>query len=174
MSHSPFPESTEIWARQPDWTRERKRFLEWKPACSLLMSIRLYQKYAARRGVWSWLMQKIAVMRHRFWSAVTGADIPLNTKFGGGLALPHPNGVVIHPDCVIGINCMIMQQVTLAIGRNGAPHLGAHVDIGAGAKVLGGVRIGTDAQIGANAVVLTDVPEGATAVGIPARIILKR
>jgi serine O-acetyltransferase len=82
--------------------------------------------------------------------------------------------VVIHPDSVIGINCMIMQQVTLAVGPNGAPHLGAHVDVGAGAKILGGVRIGTDAQIGANAVVLTDVPDGATAVGVPARIIPKR
>jgi serine O-acetyltransferase len=174
MSQNHFSESTEAWARQPDWSREQKRFLEWKPGCALLMSIRFYQKHAERRSTWSRAMQKVAVIRHRFWSAVSGADIPLNTKFGGGLALPHPNGVVIHPDSVIGINCMIMQQVTLAVGRNGAPQLGAHVDIGAGAKILGGVRIGTDAQIGANAVVLTDVPDGATAVGVPARIIPKR
>jgi serine O-acetyltransferase len=112
------------------------------------------------------------VFRHRFWSAVSGADIPLNTRFGGGLSIPHPNGIVIHPDSVIGPNCLILQQVTLAVGEDGAPRLGAHVDIGAGAKILGGVRIGTDAKIGANAVVLSDVPEGATAVGIPARVIL--
>jgi serine O-acetyltransferase len=51
------------------------------------------------------------------------------------------------------------------------PHLGGHVDVGAGAKILGGIRIGDHAQIGANAVVVEDVPEGATAVGVAARIV---
>ena len=55
-----------------------------------------------------------------------------------------------------------------------APIIGNNVRIGAGAKVLGSIRIGNGARIGANAVVLTDVPDGATAVGVPARIILKR
>jgi serine O-acetyltransferase len=116
-------------------------------------------------------MRKIAVLRHRFWSAVTGADIPLGTRIGGGLLLPHPNGIVIHPDSTIGPNCLIFQQVTLGVGVDGAPRIGGHVDIGTGAKILGGVTIGEHSKIGANAVVLTDVPKFATAVGIPARII---
>jgi len=108
---------------------------------------------------------------HRFWSVVTGADIPLNCTIGGGLLLPHPNGVVIHPDSVIGCNCLLFQQVTLGTEMSGvAPVLGGHVDIGAGAKVLGRVTVGDHARIGANAVVLSDVPEGATAVGIPAHV----
>ena len=53
----------------------------------------------------------------------------------------------------------------------GCPVLGGHVDVGAGAKILGGVTIGDHAKIGANAVVLDDVPSGATAVGVPARIV---
>jgi serine O-acetyltransferase len=101
---------------------------------------------------------------------VTGAEIPLNAQIGGGLLIPHPNGIVIHPGVEIGPNCLIFQQVTLGSGKGGVPIIGGHVDIGAGAKIFGGVQIGDHAQIGANAVVIADVPPGATAVGIPARI----
>ncbi|UAK26564.1 hypothetical protein K8P63_07625 [Sphingomonas nostoxanthinifaciens] len=83
--------------------------------------------------------------------------------------MPHPNGIVIHPDSVIGPNCLILQQVTLAAGADGAPRLGGHVDIGAGAKLLGGIVVGDHAVIGANAVVTRDVAPGTTVVGIPAR-----
>jgi len=112
-----------------------------------------------------------AVLRHIFWQAVTGADIPINTRIGGGLLLPHPNGIVIHPSVVIGPNCLIFQQVTLGMAHGGVPLVGGHVDIGAGAKVIGHVRLGNHSNVGANAVVMIDVPEGATAVGVPARII---
>ncbi len=119
------------------------------------------------------LFSKYHVLEHRFWSIVTGADMPLNSEIGGGLLIPHPNGIVIHPDARVGVNCLIFQQVTLGHGgrKPGAPTVGGHVDIGAGAKILGGVTIGDHAKIGANAVVLCDVPEGATAVGVPARIL---
>jgi len=104
---------------------------------------------------------KLAVLQHRFWSAVCGCDIPVNSHLGGGLLLPHPNGVVVHPDAVIGPNCMLFQQVTVGTGpRPGVPTLGGHVDVGAGAKILGGVTIGDHVVIGANAVVITDVPSG--------------
>jgi serine O-acetyltransferase len=87
--------------------------------------------------------------------------------------MPHPNGIVIHVDAVIGPNCLVFQQVTIGAGgrKPGVPILGGHVDVGAGAKILGGVVIGDHCRIGANAVVLTDIPDGHTAVGIPARLI---
>ena len=69
---------------------------------------------------------------------------------------------------------MIFQQATLAVGPDGAPRLGGNVLVGSGAKLLGSIRIGDNAQIGANAVVLHDVPVGATAVGVPARSILRQ
>jgi len=118
------------------------------------------------------IQSKLAVIRHRFWSVVTGAEIPLNTwAIEGGLELPHPNGIVIHPDSQIGPNCRLFQQVTLGTGpRPGLPVLGANVDIGAGAKILGGVHLGDFSVIGANAVVITDIPAGAIAVGIPAKV----
>ena len=115
-----------------------------------------------------WL-RRFVVLRHRLWTIVTGADIPLNCKLGGGLLLPHPNGVVIHPDAEIGPNCLLFQQVTIGDAAGGVPTLEGHVDVGAGAKIIGRLKVGKHAKIGANAVVLDDVPGGVTAVGVPAR-----
>jgi serine O-acetyltransferase len=168
--------SAPISAREPDWSRESKRFWHWWPSRSLLASVRAYQTFQQSHRIDHVAMRWLAVLRHRFWSAVTGADVPLVCRIDGGLMLPHPNGVVVHPDARIGPNCMIFQQVTLGNGGpiRGAPVLAGHVDVGAGAKILGGVRIGEHAVIGANAVVLCDVPAGATAVGVPARIIQRQ
>lgn len=160
-----------VSATEPDWSREARRALQWAPSRSLLGSLRDYQRHADRPRPWSPLARRWAVLRHTFWQAVTGADIPINTRIGGGLLLPHPNGIVIHPSVVIGPNCLIFQQVTLGMAHGGVPTLGGHVDIGAGAKVIGQVRLADHSKIGANAVVTIDVPEGATAVGIPARLV---
>jgi serine O-acetyltransferase len=119
-----------------------------------------------------WLIKLVAILQHRFWSVVTGADIPMNTQIDGGLLIPHPNGIVIHSDVKIGPNCLILQQVTIgAIDDSGTPRIAGHVDIGAGAKVLGPIEIGAHAKIGANAVVISNVPANRTAVGVPARIL---
>jgi len=160
-----------ISAETPDWSREHKAWAEWEPSRALLASIRSYQRHAAAGHPWSGVLRRLAVLRHRWWSVVTGADIPLNCRIEGGLLLPHPNGIVIHPEAHIGPNCLLFQQVTIGMGNGGVPRIGGHVDVGAGAKIVGGVTVGNHAKIGANAVVVCDVPEGATAVGVPARII---
>ena len=159
-------------ANVPDWSRESKGLLEWSPPRSLLASIRAYQHHASSGAPWAGLMRRLCVLRHRIWSVVTAADIPLNSHIGGGLLMIHTNGIVIHPRAAIGPNCLIFQQVTIGTNKGeGVPTLGAHVEVGAGARILGDVVIGDRAKIGANAVVLCDVPAGATAVGMPARII---
>ena len=155
-----------VSAHEPEWSRERAKRGEWSPGKKLLKSIRDYQ----RAPVGS-VRRKLATLRHRFWSVVTGADIPLNCNIGGGLLIPHPNGIVIHPTAQIGPNCLIFQQVTVGHADDGVPTIGGHVDIGAGAKLIGPITIGDHARIGANAVVMIDVPAGKTAVGIPAQII---
>ena len=155
----------------PDWSREKKSPFSWHPSRSLLCSIRQYQKYAASSNGLLRFLSKIAVIKHRFWSVITGADIPLNSHIGGGLLLPHPNGVVIHSRAIIGPNCLIFQQVTIGNSSRGAPPvIGGHVDIGAGAKILGNIHIGNHVVIGANAVVISDVPDNHSAIGVPALI----
>jgi serine O-acetyltransferase len=138
----------------------------------LLASIRAFQYHRARSGPGHALMRKVAKARYLFWSIITQSDIEPRAKLGKRLMLPHPNGVVIHEDAVIGDDCMIMQQVTVGmIGDGEVPVIGNRVYIGAGAKIIGKLSVGDSARIGANAVVTQDVPPGCTAVGIPARII---
>ncbi len=162
---------TQISSNQADWSREKPLSGRYEPWKNLLISIRRYQKLEEKGGFFFRLLARKNVMKHRFWSAVCGADIPINSQLGGGLIMPHPTGIVIHPDAVIGPNCLIFQQVTIGTGPlPGVPEIGGHVDIGAGAKILGGIRIGDHSRIGANAVVVKDVPYGATVAGIPARI----
>lgn len=160
--------SWKISASEPDWSREQILHW-WDPARQLLKSIRNYQYWQERGGLLGYFLTKYNVIQHRFWSAVTGADIPLNCRIQGGLLMPHPNGIVIHPEAVIGPNCLILQQATIVSGVT----IGGNVDIGSGAKIIRSVSIGNHAKIGANAVVLCDVPANASAVGIPAKVIVK-
>lgn len=155
-----------VSAETPDWSRETvQRF--WDPGRKLLRAVRRYQSARARTGVFARWQARYWVLIHWFWSLCTQSEIHLNCEIGGGLRLPHPTGIIIHPASQIGVNCMIFHQVTLA----GRVTLGGHVDIGAGAKLIGPLHVGDHAVIGANAVVTSDVPAGATVAGIPARVI---
>ena len=107
----------------------------------------------------------------------TGIEIHPGAKIGKRLFIDHGMGVVIGETSTIGDDCTIYHGVTLGATDCGAPKrhpdLGNRVMVGAGAKVLGPIQIGDDAKIGANSVVLKNVPQGATAVGTPARILVK-
>ncbi|MDF5717893.1 MAG: serine acetyltransferase [Rhizonema sp. NSF051] len=104
-----------------------------------------------------------------------GIELPYTVQLGRRVVIEHQGAIVIHGDCWIGDDSIIRQGVTLGnryLDRPfDAPKLGKSVNVGAGAKIFGNVSIGNGANIGANAVVLCDVPQGATAVGIPAKII---
>ena len=106
---------------------------------------------------------------------ITGIEIHPGATIGKGLVIDHGTGVVIGETAVIGDNCTIYQGVTLGgtgkdVGKR-HPTLGNNVLIGAGAKVLGPFYIGDNTKIAANAVVLEEIPENCTAVGIPAKVI---
>ena len=105
----------------------------------------------------------------------TGIEIHPGAKIGKGLLIDHGMGVVIGETAEIGDNCTIYQGVTLGgtgkdVGKR-HPTLGDNVMVGAGAKILGPVKIGSGSKIAANAVVLNAVPENSTAVGIPAKVV---
>lgn len=107
----------------------------------------------------------------------TDIEIHPSAKIGKGLFIDHGAGVVIGETAEIGDNCTIYQGVTLGgtgkhVGKR-HPTLGNNVMVGAGAKVLGPFKVGDNAKIAAGAVVLKEIPENSTAVGIPARIVDK-
>ena len=107
---------------------------------------------------------------------LTGIEIHPGATIGERVFIDHGMGVVIGETAVVGDGCTIYHGVTLGgtslyKGTKRHPTLGKNVVVSAGAKVLGGFEVGDDAKIGSNAVVIKPVPAGATAVGIPARII---
>ena len=104
----------------------------------------------------------------------TGVEVHPAATIGRGLFIDHGFGVVIGETAVLGDNVTLFQGVTLGgTGKEKGkrhPTIGDNVVIGAGAKVLGNITVGRDSMIGANAVVIRDVPEHSTVVGVPGRI----
>ena len=108
---------------------------------------------------------------------LTGIDLPCEVTLGRRFRIDHFGAIIISGDAVFGDDCIIRNGVTVGLkhtGHPGSPILGDRVDIGAGAKILGSIKVGDDSAIGANAVVLQDVPPNSIAIGIPARIIPRR
>jgi serine O-acetyltransferase len=108
---------------------------------------------------------------------LTGIDLPCEAQVGRRFRIDHFGGIVISGDAVFGDDCIIRNGVTVGLrhtGHRGSPVIGNRVDIGAGAKILGPIRIGDDVAVGANAVVLKDAPANSIAVGVPARIIPRK
>lgn len=109
---------------------------------------------------------------------LTGIEIHPGATIGRRLLIDHGMGVVIGETATVGDDCVIYHGVTLGgvstLEKKRHPDIGNNVIIGAGAKVLGPIKVRDNAKIGSNAVVLHEVPEGATAVGIPAKILVKK
>jgi serine O-acetyltransferase len=109
---------------------------------------------------------------------LTGIEIHPGAKIGRRFFIDHGAGVVIGETAEIGDDCLLYQGVTLGGTGNEKgkrhPTLGNHVVVGTGAKVLGSIRIGDDVKIGAGSVVVHPVPDGATVVGIPGRVVRTR
>src|SRR5512132_3152441 len=123
-------------------------------------------------GGWRWLARWLAHLAR--W--LTGIEIRPGATIGRRVFIDHGMGVVVGETAEIGDDCTLYHGVTLGgVSWNQGkrhPTLGKGVVVGAGAKVLGPIFVGDGAKVGSNAVVVRDVPAGATAVGIPARVLL--
>lgn len=124
---------------------------------------------------YKWKLYFIARLTSQIGRFFTGIEIHPGAKIGRGLFIDHGMGVVIGETAEVGDNVTIYHGVTLGgTGKHKGkrhPTVGNNVMIGSGAKILGPIKIGDNAKVGANAVLLKDLPEGCTAVGIPAKIV---
>ncbi len=131
--------------------------------------------HRASHGLWNIGLKWLARMLSNIARLLTGIEIHPGARIGRRFFIDHGMGVVIGETAVIGDDCTLYHGVTLGgtSWQKGKRHptLANNVVVGAGAKVLGPIEIGEDARIGSNAVVVKDVPAGATAVGVPGRLI---
>ena len=156
----------------------------------------LYDRDPFRQGLWVMMVYRVGRWRYGLRSplarvpmsfvykllrtamhVLTGIDLPCEARVGRRLRIEHFGGIVVSGDAVIGDDVILRHGVTIGLKHTnvrGAPVIGNRVDIGAGAKILGPIVIGDGAVIGANAVVVNDVPAGAVAVGIPARVVPRK
>lgn len=109
----------------------------------------------------------------RIVETFTGISLPKSAVIGGGLRIWHFGGIFINPGVIMGKNCTLRQGVTIGNRTDGGPVpiVGDDVEFGAYAQVLGGITLGNRCKIGAMALVIKDVPDDATAIGVPARVI---
>lgn len=152
-----------LWSNQGFWVMIVYRFGRW------------------RYGVRPALLRKPLSFLYRLMKLasqiLTGIDLPCEATVGRRFRIEHFGGIIISGDAVFGDDCVIRNGVTVGLkyaGNPGSPVIGNRVDVGAGAKILGKIRIGDDVLIGANAVVIRDVPSNCIAVGIPARILPRK
>jgi serine O-acetyltransferase len=149
----PMMKEQSIWAIRV--YRFGRRILKRKPGVAQRLQMKLY-----------WLLFRIV-------ETLTGISIPVGVEIGPGLRIFHFGNIFIHSGTIIGRNCILRQGVTIGNREPDGPTpiIEDNVEFGAYAQVLGGIRVGRGAKIGSMAVVLSDVPAGATAVGVPARVI---
>jgi serine O-acetyltransferase len=156
----------------------------------------IYKKNLGAQGFWVMLVYRFGRWRYgvrpallrKFFSVIykilykliqiiAGIELPCEVEIGNNFIIDHFGGIVVSGYARFGDNCRIRNGVVVGlknVEEPGAPIIGNNVDIGAGAKVLGKIRIGNNVLIGANAVVICDVPDNSIAVGVPAVIKAKK
>jgi serine O-acetyltransferase len=162
----------------PDWQADLARYPRrpWLKEQSIwaIAVYRFGRRVDRRRpGVVRRLGDRLYWLAFRVTETLTGVSIPKSARVGPGLRIFHFGNIFVHPEAEIGAGCTLRQGVTVGnrVEDGPVPVLEDGVDLGAYAQVLGGVRVGRGAKVGAMSVVLRDVPPGAVAVGVPARIV---
>lgn len=145
------------WAAQGFWALLVYRFGRWR--------------YTVRPALLRKILSLLYKILFKLVQIVTGIELPCEVEIGKNFVIDHFGGIVVSGYARFGDDCRIRNGVVVGlknIEEPCAPMIGNNVDIGAGAKLLGNIRVGNNVIIGANAVVLTDVPDDCLAVGVPA------
>lgn len=125
--------------------------------------------YNVERWLWLRGMRRLARVVWRLIQLLFACYIPPTADLRPGVKIAHGVGIVIHQNSVIGSGTIIYQNVTVGSGKG--PRIGENCVLGAGCCILGDIHIGNNVKVGANAVVIHDVPDNCTVVGVPARIV---
>ncbi|MFO1338061.1 MAG: serine acetyltransferase [Burkholderiaceae bacterium] len=145
------------WGAQGFWAMVVYRYGRWR--------------YTVRPAL---LRKPFSLLYHVMYKLVqilTGIELPCEVEVGRNFVIDHFGGIVVSGYARFGDNCRIRNGVVVGlknVDEHAAPTIGNDVDIGAGAKLLGAIKVGNRVCIGANAVVLVDVPDDSIAVGVPA------
>jgi serine O-acetyltransferase len=162
------------------WNKDKNRFKHnWgmgkRASKPLLLMFRLGNYLTTKDDFLSKLLLIIISTIYYLYRVYIGVDILIGTNIGEGINMPHPLGIVISSEAIIGKSCTIHQNVTIGsnvIGKNtGVPVIGDNVIIYAGAAICGNVKIGNNVIVGANSVVTKNIPDNCIVAGIPAKII---
>ncbi|WP_020168535.1 MULTISPECIES: serine O-acetyltransferase [Methylotenera] len=151
------------WAAQGFWVMLVYRFGRWR--------------YTLNNAILRKFFSFLYKLLYKFAQIITGIELPCEVEVGENFLIDHFGGVVVSGYAKFGDNCRIRNGVVVglkSVTDPCAPQIGNNVDIGAGAKLLGNIKIGNNVSIGANAVVLIDVPDNAIAVGVPAVVKMKK
>jgi serine O-acetyltransferase len=164
---------------QADLRAKQRLYSEYGPPVGMLKTVLsdgtlAMVLYRAMNALARWRLLPAALLLHLLNKWINGCVIGVHSRFGPGFVLIHPIGIVINSRVRGGANVWLESGVVIGENRGLCPALGSDIFIGSGAKVVGGITIGSGARIGANAVVLHDVAPGASVGGIPARPLTPR
>ncbi len=153
----------QLWLNPAIWAITIYRFGNWLYTTNPFVLLRVPLKV-------------VYFFAYMFSEVVMEMCLDPQATIGGGLYIAHIGGIHINPQAIVGSNCDIAHRVTIgasAMGRQGAPVLGDKVYIGTGATLVGKIKVGSGVKIAANTLVITNVPDGATVMGVPGRIIMR-
>jgi serine O-acetyltransferase len=164
--------------RDSDWLADLARYPDrpwFKEQSIWAIAVYRFGRRNDRRGPGPirWTLDRFYWLAFRVTETLTGISIPKSAWVGPGLRIYHFGTIIVHANAQIGARCTLRHGVTIGnrVEDGPVPVIGDDVELGAYAQVLGDVRIGRGATIGAMSVVLQDIPAGAVAVGVPARLI---
>jgi serine O-acetyltransferase len=153
----------ELWLNPAVWAIACYRLGNWLNVSRPFILIRIPLKF-------------ISFFANKICEVFMEMCIDPQASIGDGLYISHIGGIHINPQAVLGRNCDVAHRVTIgasAMGRQGAPVLGDDVYIGTGATLVGKIKVSSGAKIAANTLVISNIPEGATVMGVPGRIIMR-